>query len=1198
MNRSGRAGGYRASSRWALFALAGVLAAAIAGCGGSDGSVGPTGAAGPAGPTGPTGPSGPPGVSGASVVTIPSNAAPATDASAAAWAALAPKATVTSVTIASPPVVNFTVTDAAGNPVVGLGNASQSATATLPGLTNLAFSIAKLVPGTNGDPSKWVSYIVTTVPTKNATTGAITAAAPTRPSTDNTGTLVDNGDGSYKYTFYRDVPQTKATVDAMTVSGVNNKADLGDLTYEPNLVHRLTIQISGNAPGTGTNTPNGVAFSALPAVPMTKPLDVIYDFVPATGQAATASGRDIVSTAKCNECHRQLGGIPGDSPESSGAGFHGGSRNETRYCVVCHTEQRKYGRSEATIDAATLTFTSATEKVDGRAVGNLPNHIHHTHMGGLLAKKNYNYGGVLYNEVAFPQDLRNCTKCHDGSDTSTAKTSQGDNWKNQPNRVACGGCHDGINYATGMGVTIADAAKGLTSTTSFEGFAHGGKSATDDSQCVTCHTPGNIDVVHLPVTPPNPTNSLLAGGTNSNTNAAWIASNTSRLPAGAIKVSYDIKSTSVNASGKPVMVFRILQNGARADFKAFDAALPVQPQEIWDGFMGAPSVYFVFSVPQDGIAAPADFNASASSYLRSLWNLTATGASAGTLTGPDVDGYYTATLTGVTIPAGAKMLTGGLGYSYSVINTLPLTQTNLANYPVTPATATSGLTATMPNKTGGLIVIAPNAQKVATNFTGRRAVVEDKRCNACHQELGTFTEEAFHGGQRNDGTTCAWCHTPNRTSSGWSADSTSFVHAIHAGNKRQEDFTWHASTTTESFADVKFPGVLKDCEACHLPGTYGMAVDPDTDVCVTCGSTEAMIAAMLALLDPGDEVVVFEPFYENYGPDAILPARCHAWSRSVLPTGRSTRPSCARRSTTARGRSSSTRPTTRRARCSHARSSTHRGRCACGTTCSPITDEIYEHIVYDGAATSHRDAPGMAERTVTISALSKTYSVTGWRVGWAVAPPRVMAASARVHDFLTVAPPAPLQKAGDRRARAARRVLRAARRATTNGGRVMRILDETGFERTPPAGAYYVMADIVAPRVRRRRRGRERPGRRRSVSRRCRAPRSSPIRRTAAPTAVRVLQEARDVGSRRRTPSLARLKPGATIAVPRTDGAISNGNVRDGAPWTREGRALRDRMRPPAGSISFLGRSRLTSSNERSSDPTNSSWRSVPGAAR
>jgi OmcA/MtrC family decaheme c-type cytochrome len=381
-------------------------------------------------------------------------------------------------------------------------------------------------------------------------------------------------------------------------------------------VHRLTIQLSGNAPGTGTNTPNAVAFNAVPGVPLVKPADVIHDFIPATGQAVADSGRDIVATAKCNECHRQLGGIPGDSAESSGAGFHGGSRNETRYCVVCHTEQRKYGRTEAAINATTLAFTSATEKVDGRAVGNLPNHIHKTHMGKHLAKKNYNYGGVRYNEVAFPQDLRNCTKCHDGSGYGTAQaapnaTRQGDNWKNVPNRLACGGCHDGINFSTGMGVTLADAAKGLTATTSHNGFAHGGLAQADDTQCTQCHTPGNVDVVHLPVTPPNPNNSLdvalKQGETtgNSNTNAAWIASNTARLPAGAIKVSYDIKSVSRNPNKQPVIVFRILQNGARKDLNVFNPALPLGAQEIWDNFMGSPSVQFVFAVPQDGITAPA-----------------------------------------------------------------------------------------------------------------------------------------------------------------------------------------------------------------------------------------------------------------------------------------------------------------------------------------------------------------------------------------------------------------------------------------------------------------------------------------------------------------------------------------------------------------------------------------------------------------
>lgn len=779
---------------------------ALTGCGSS----GDTGATGPVGPPGPPGP---PGSDPGAVITIPSNLTPANDADAASWAALALKVTVTGVSINSPPVVNFRVTDDTDTPVKGLGNTSKSGTATVPGLTNLAFAIAKLVPGSDGSPSQWVSYMVTTVPTTTA------AAAPTRPSTDNTGALVDHGDGTYTYTFYRDVPNTKALVDAMTVSGANNKADLGDLTYDPTLVHRLTMQLSGNAPGTGTNTPNGVEITGYPGVALTNPVDTIYDFIPAQGQSQPPedSGRDIVATAKCNECHQKLGGIPGDDPESSGAGFHGGNRNDTRYCVVCHTEQRKYGRTEATIDTSTLTYTSTTERVYDRAIGNLPNHVHHIHMGEFLARKNYNYGGLKYNEVLFPQDLRNCTKCHDGSATSTAPTAQGDNWKNAPSRRACGGCHDGIDYATGMGVTIADALKGLTSTTSFNGFAHGGMSQSDDSMCTTCHTPGAIDIVHLPVTPPNTESALHVAGGNANTNSAWIASNTSRLPSGAIKATYEIQSVSRNASKQPVMVFRMLQDGVRADLNDFTttAANPATgSKEIWNGFMGSPSAYFVFSVPQDGVAAPADFNVNVSGYLKKIWDGTATGAGAGTLAGPDSNGFYTVTLTGVQIPDGAAMLSGGLGYSYSLTNTLPLTQTNLADYPVLPSPIGQA------NEIGGLIVIAPNAKKVATGYTGRRAIVEDAKCNKCHQELGAFTEDAFHGGQRNDGESCAWCHRPNQTSSGWSADSTSYIHSIHAGNKREHPFTWHSAEVGESFADVKFPGVLKNCEGCHIRGGY------------------------------------------------------------------------------------------------------------------------------------------------------------------------------------------------------------------------------------------------------------------------------------------------------------------------------------------------------------------------------------------
>ena len=350
------------------------------------------------------------------------------------------------MTIASPPVVKFTVFDSFGKAVVGLGNTSKSATAVVASYPNLSFAIAKLVPGASGGPSKWVSYIVTSVPSS-----ATASAAPSRPSTDNTGTLVDNGDGSYQYTFYRDVTTVPTQLAGMTVSPPNNIADLGDVTYQPTLTHRVTIALSGSAPATGSNTPTG-ATSSVASVPMKHPANAIYDFIPATGAKVTASdfSREVVSIANCEACHRQLGGIPGLSEEEAAAGFHGGSRNETQYCVVCHTEQRRYGQTEATFtsNGAIRTFTSQTRLVDGRAVGNFPNYVHKIHMGKYLVHENYDYAGVLPAHTTYPQDIRNCTSCHDGSSTPsrTTKTKDGDNWKTKPTALACGACHDGINF--------------------------------------------------------------------------------------------------------------------------------------------------------------------------------------------------------------------------------------------------------------------------------------------------------------------------------------------------------------------------------------------------------------------------------------------------------------------------------------------------------------------------------------------------------------------------------------------------------------------------------------------------------------------------------------------------------------------------------------------------------------------------------
>src|SRR6185369_1651823 len=134
-----------------------------------------------------------------------------------------------------------------------------------------------------------------------------------------------------------------------------------------------------------------------------------------------------------------------------------------------------------------------------------------------------------------------------------------------------------------------------------------------------------INVNHLPVTPPNPDNALAVVGGNTNTNSAWIASGGSvgRLPSGAIAPTYEVQSVSRNASKQPVMVFRWLQNGAPVAINPF-ATAAINPKtgqkEMWDNFMGSPSAQFVYSVPQDGIAAPADFNAAASGYLRKIWD--------------------------------------------------------------------------------------------------------------------------------------------------------------------------------------------------------------------------------------------------------------------------------------------------------------------------------------------------------------------------------------------------------------------------------------------------------------------------------------------------------------------------------------------------------------------------------------------------
>jgi aspartate/methionine/tyrosine aminotransferase len=255
---------------------------------------------------------------------------------------------------------------------------------------------------------------------------------------------------------------------------------------------------------------------------------------------------------------------------------------------------------------------------------------------------------------------------------------------------------------------------------------------------------------------------------------------------------------------------------------------------------------------------------------------------------------------------------------------------------------------------------------------------------------------------------------------------------------------------------------LRQAIARKFERLYGVAVDPEREVTVTCGSTEAMIATLLAILNPGDEVVVFEPFYENYGPDAILSGAAPRFVR-LRPPGWTFDPDELARAFSDRTRAvivnTPNNPT--------GKVLTRAELEAIAEQCRrhdaiAVTDEIYEHILYDGAVhVPMATLPGMAERTVTINGMSKTYSVTGWRVGWTIAPPALTDAIRKVHDFLTVGAASPLQEAG-----ALALELPASYYASLAEGyarrrdRILPMLERAGLRVYRPAGAYYVMTEI------------------------------------------------------------------------------------------------------------------------------------------
>ena len=256
---------------------------------------------------------------------------------------------------------------------------------------------------------------------------------------------------------------------------------------------------------------------------------------------------------------------------------------------------------------------------------------------------------------------------------------------------------------------------------------------------------------------------------------------------------------------------------------------------------------------------------------------------------------------------------------------------------------------------------------------------------------------------------------------------------------------------------------LRDAIASDFTRRYGVPIVPDEQVTVCCGSTEAMMAAMLSCIDPGDEVIVFEPFYENYGPDAVLAGAEPKYVRMREPDWRfdaDELKAAFNNRTRAVVINSPNNPT--------GKVFTRDELELIAELCQKwdvlaISDEIYERIVYSGHVhVPVASIPGMADRTITTGGLSKTYSVTGWRLGWAISPAALTGGIRKLHDFLTVAAPTPFHDAGV----AALSLPDAfyagmAKDYEAKRDLMLDILGRHGFTSYPPGGAYYVIADVA-----------------------------------------------------------------------------------------------------------------------------------------
>lgn len=654
-------------------------------------------------------------------------------------AATALNINITSATINSAPVVKFTVTNQDASKIAGLT------------LSDLRFTIAKLVPGSNGAPSKWQNYI-------NTQSSGL-AVGFVRGNRENNGTLVDNQDGTYTYTFKTDITDPAQTCIAPCVDADGNALDT---SYNASLTHRVAIQTRGTLPMV-----NGV-----------------YTFRPADGATTGLFSREIVKTAKCNECHNKL--------EAHDA------RIETQYCVMCHNPGSTGKGQVGTVVGPT--------PVDFKVM------IHKIHRGeelpSVVAGGDYGifgFSGALasFKDVVFPQDIKNCTKCHDG-----AVTAQGDNWKNQPSKAACSSCHDDLYFGTS-----ADPAKPYQTKSHIAQAALEGVTApadpTDD-MCVGCHKPGGlaggIDEKH-----PLP---LKVAATKFQFNILEICGTpVGSSPSCAVNpATLTVKFSVSDPTGATTHSYGNLYDAAGATNAdrdpEFGASASLNILTGWDSM---------------------DYNNNGGSGDRPARANSVNALTAATDNG---DGTFT-----IALAALPTSVTGGSG------------AVAMEGHPRGESVVGSGT----------FDISVPVAGKVAYFGIGadpavaRRVAVDiTTKCDKCHNQL------SLHGANRAENAQlCVLCHNPRNTdvknrpkdavtglpdASGpdgkfeESIDFKRLIHGIHAA-RRDDPSTpgvveghgfrekglgiqGRNASSFDDFGRVRFPGILNDCTTCHNTGTY------------------------------------------------------------------------------------------------------------------------------------------------------------------------------------------------------------------------------------------------------------------------------------------------------------------------------------------------------------------------------------------